>query len=232
MSACWILPLGLGVARRPISRKGSSGKSAGGAAVKGSRRAAALPRCDNKIRSPLAMRRSTPLAFFRNSSMVTVFMWLKFKLNLKYYQSRRENALVAPRVERHHGTLIAPRARTSTLRSAIRAFVFIATARGYSERSCGQSPRGVPIPKNGSDLPGRAGSTWAEGHGSNSSGVLALLTHVCNSRASPCVTRSRRSTVDAAVASQSSRLKRAPLSLLAQKFAPTIISHPAEGPAG
>ena len=36
MSACWVLPLGVGVARRPIHREGSLSKSAGGAAFKGS----------------------------------------------------------------------------------------------------------------------------------------------------------------------------------------------------
>ena len=95
MSACWVLPLGLGLARRPIARKGSLSKSVGDAAVKGSRRAAAFPRCDSTMRSPLAMRCSTPLAFFRNSSMVTVFMWLKFTLNLTFYQCRASSTLIS-----------------------------------------------------------------------------------------------------------------------------------------
>jgi hypothetical protein len=107
MSACRVLPLGLGVARRPILRKGSASKSAGDAAVKGSRRAADLPRCDSTMRSPLAMRRSTPLAFLRNSSIVTVFMVLKFTFNLKFSQSLTQNVMNSARGMEFAGDVVA-----------------------------------------------------------------------------------------------------------------------------
>src|SRR5205085_12066334 len=87
---CFVLPFGLGPARRPIARKGSLGKATAGGAITGSRRTAGFPRCDRTSRSPLATRRKTRSAFFLNSSMVTVFiemeMKLKFKLNMRNRQ--------------------------------------------------------------------------------------------------------------------------------------------------
>jgi hypothetical protein len=55
-------------------KNGSVAKSVLGALVKGSSRAAGFPRCDSTNRSPFETRRNTPAAFFRNSSIVTVFI--------------------------------------------------------------------------------------------------------------------------------------------------------------
>ena len=77
MSACRVLPLGLGTARRPIVRKGSVVGSETRAAVIGSSRAAGRPRLERTNRSPRPTRRRMPWAFFRNSSRVTVFIVVK-----------------------------------------------------------------------------------------------------------------------------------------------------------
>ena len=91
ISPCLVFPLGLGLAREPMVRNGSFDETLSAAVVSGSRRAARLPRCERTNRSPLAMRRRTDCAFWRNSSIVIVFIYVKFNFKLSLWQEYRHS---------------------------------------------------------------------------------------------------------------------------------------------
>src|SRR5260370_21182283 len=70
-----------------MRRKGSVSRSGGAAGAMGSSRATGRPRWERTNRSPLATRRRTDCASFLNSSIVTLFIMLKFNLKLKLLQA-------------------------------------------------------------------------------------------------------------------------------------------------
>jgi len=86
MSLWLVLPFGLGKARLPIVKNGSSLGITLLAVLMGSILAAGRPRMESTNRSPRPTRRRIFSALLRNSNIVTVFIDFNFKLKLNDWQ--------------------------------------------------------------------------------------------------------------------------------------------------